>query len=132
MWSAPAIMPPMLAAVVAKIRDSSPEAAVAHLWQWAEEQRLAAESAADEHRVAAERLTREANVANKRARRLEAEPEALQECSLEELRQLSGDVERAGPRVRDALTRAAAEDVAVCRVCLERRKDTALKYIDNE
>ena len=38
--------------------------------------------------AANQRLAREAEVANKRARRLEGDPEALSECSLEELRQV--------------------------------------------
>jgi len=117
----------------------------------------------EEHRLTAETSARDLAAANTRARRLEGEPEALQECTLEELRQsddvelqrhgragrvrpgiafhlfppdaavakhmepavrrvglqqlvmrtkalaLRGDAERAGPRVRDALTRRAAE-----------------------
>jgi hypothetical protein len=53
-----------------------------------------------------------AEVADTRARRLEGDPEALQQCSLEELRLLLDVVEIAGLRVRDALRRASAADSA--------------------
>jgi hypothetical protein len=45
-------------------------------------------------------LADEAEVANKRARRLAGDPEALEECSLEELREVVADVERGGVRAR--------------------------------
>jgi hypothetical protein len=54
----------------------------------AEQAPVSAESRAAQALVTAERSAREATVANKRARRLEGDPEALQECSLEELRQV--------------------------------------------
>ena len=64
------------------------------------------EPLADAQRQAAARSANEAEAANTRARRLEGDPEALSQCSLEELRQLSEEHERAGDRVRYALTRA--------------------------
>jgi len=90
--------------------------------------------AADYALAAAERSAREAVVANTRARQLEGAPEALQGCSLPELRQLAADIERAGARVRDVLireeSRAAAEisaaDATICHICHARRIDTVL------
>lgn len=61
---------------------------------------LEQQAAADQVRLARD----EAEVANKRARRLEGDPEALKDCSIEELRQLSKDIDQAGSRVRNALT----------------------------
>jgi len=64
------------------------------------------EALAGEQLQAVERSASEAEAANTRARLLEGDPEALSQCSLEELRQLAEEHERAGDRMRDALTRA--------------------------
>jgi len=128
-WLAPPVTP-MIAddpANVAHIPGSTLEAENAHLRRKVEEHRKARER----WRLAAERVSRVAGVANTRARRLEGDPEALQQCSLEELRQLVTDSERGGARARDALTRAesraaaadSAEAATFRRICLERPKD---------
>jgi WD40 repeat protein len=111
-WLAPGGMPPVVAddqANVANTPGLAMEAAMAHLRQCAESE---AEACTEPVRSAAKRSASEAEVANKRARRLEGDPEALQQCSLEELRQLSDDHERAGARVREALTRAELRTAA--------------------
>ena len=95
-WLAPAATP----ASIADLRK-----------HYVQQQHLAAETSAREHATANTRT----EAANTRKRRLEGDPETLQGCSLEELRQVVADIERAGPRARDALTRAessAADCVA--------------------
>jgi hypothetical protein len=120
-WLAPAMTPPLTdgQADNANVPESSLEAFVSHARRWAESRESAAE---------------EAGVANKRARRLEGDAEALQECSLEELRDLMTDTERGRDRVRDALARAesraaaadSVENAAACSICMTHPKDTAL------
>jgi WD40 repeat protein len=119
--------------------ETSQESAMAKLVQWAQSE---AERRTVAVRLAAERSASEAKVGITLARRLKGDPEALQECSLPELRQLSADHERAGPLLREALIQAessaaaalaaaaaaaaAAEDATFCRICHDRTKDTVL------
>jgi len=115
----------------------SPAVIVDHLRQYVNEQRLAAVMSARELAAANTRT----EVVNTRKRQLEGDPEALQGCTVEELRQVVADIERAGPRARDALTRAeasataaaaavaaaeSAENATICGICMTRPMDTAL------
>jgi len=109
-------------------------AAIADLRKCVQEQRLAAELSAHELAAANTR----ADVASTRAQRLEGDTDVLRGCTLAELRQVVADIERAGPRARDALIRAessaaaaaaaaeGAESATVCGVCMTQPKDTAL------
>ena len=105
-WLAPAVTPVVLddIANVALIPGSSLEALMAQVRGWAESE---AKAGIEPMRLAAASSARDAEVANSRAQRLAGDPDALSECSLEELRELVADIERGGKRARYGLLDSA-------------------------